>query len=240
MKLKLAFLLFIFGIFSLTNVSAQKQAAKDTSENMSRVILFEGGLDLSSPLRTYAQRVDDTGFGFVGKVLVQTRPDGASFMGLAMYYHSYESASVDYLDFFNNVSINVRDKVSTHDIGLDYVFRHFPGYVIGRFEPYIEASLGMKWMYSTFSTRDLDTQESYDFDFLQNDLVFTYGAILGTQVYVKNNWFINISIGYYGSASATYHGREDGLSGIDAIDFFRLNTTLTDLLRTNIGATWAF
>lgn len=240
MKHKLIFLFFLMGMTWCTAILAQEGEHFDTLDNASRVVLIEGGMDFSLPLRTYADRVNTFGFGFAGKFLIQTKSESGTFIGMGGYYHSYENAIVNYIDFFDNVQINVADRVATHDIGLECYARHFPGYVFWRFEPYIETSIGVKWIYSTSTSTDVDTNESLNFDFIQNDLAFTYGASVGTQIHIKDTWFVNASIGYYGSTSATYHGRETGLTGIDAIDYFRLNTSLTDVMRINVGVTWAF
>lgn len=238
MKLSLVISTILISLFSFTTAVGQED--QDTTTYYGKVIIGEIGLDLVQPMRTYAGRVQSTGVGLVIKGLVQRSEGATLFMGGSFYYHSYESFSVNYIDFFNNVQIEVNEVASTHDLGLDYLIRKYPGWVLGRFELYVEGSLGVKWIYTTISSRDVESGDNLGFDFFQNDLAFNYGANLGLQVYLLDNYFINITAGYFGSTSVTYHGRDEDLSGPDAIDSFRLNTSLTDVLRYNLGLTWTF
>ena len=242
MKLSLVISTILISLFSYSTTVGQEiqEEGQDTTSYYGKVIITEIGLDVVQPLRTYADRTLTGGIGFALKALIQRREGGTVFLGGSFYYHGFESSNVLYTDFFNNVAINVRDKVSTQDMGLDFVMRKYPGLVLGRFELYVEGSLGMKWIYTTLTSTDTDSNQNLNFDFLQNDIAFTYGANLGMQVYLTDNYFLNFSTGYFGSTSVTYYGRQEGLGGVEAIDAFRLNTSLTDLLRYQLGVTWTF
>ena len=161
MKLSLLISTILISLFSYSTAVGQEEQdeIQDTTTYYGKVIITEVGLDVVQPLRTYADRTLSGGIGFALKALIQRHEGGTVFLGGGFYYHGFESSRVQYTDFFNNVAISVSDKVSTHDIGLDFVMRKYPGVVFGRFELYVEGSLGMKWIYTTLTSTDIESNQ---------------------------------------------------------------------------------
>ncbi len=216
------------------------QETQDTTDQGVRLYIFEFSADLVNPISTFGDRLDNLGLGASVLALKQRAVDNPGFLGLQTAYHFYETQAVDYVDIFNNINVNVRDRVSTHDISLSTVYRHYPDLVFGPLEFYVQANLGLRWFYTTLRSTDTDVDESLDFRFLQNAWLINGGAGIGFNLDIQQSVLLNFSMHYETGSTGTYYAKEEGLSGIDAIDFFRRNTSSLDQVVYKIGVTWLY
>ncbi len=237
------YILLRIGIFLTTvlfSINLVSQAESDTTEQGISLYIFELSGEIVDPISTFGDRLINKGIGLSGTALKQRAVDSPGFLGLHLSYHFYESQSVDYQDIFSGVSVNIRDRVSTHDISLGAIYRHYPDLVLGPIEFYAQAGLGLRWFYTVLSSTDVDIDESLDFRFLNNAWLITGGVGLGFHVDIKQSVLLNFGIHYQTGSTGSYYAKEDGLNGPDAIDYFRRNTSSLDQLIYKFGVSWLY
>ena len=106
---------------------------------------------------------------------------------------------------------------------------------------FMEFKTGFNWMATQTSYTRPDSEEA-ESRFNKNDLVGNYGAALGLHIPIHDNSYLQLKIGYIAGLSAYhYTKKQNAPTPVDStIEAFQLQKSTTDVLKWDIGYTFAF
>jgi len=225
----------------------QDEYVEDVVYEIKRVHLLDINFSLVLPQNSFKNRVGDAVFpGVQFGYYYQLEKSKPIFMGIDFNYHQLSSYTSNYDLNFTNVSANVDGRVSSNVIGLDALFKFYPSFRIGPIEPYFQGHLGGKWLYAYLSETGYyyGRNEDYsDAKILSGDLVLSYGAAIGIQVFIHDNYYFNTKLLYQNSLSGKYYNRkepEDLGNIIYPEEAFNEVSSTTTVVRLDIGLTFTF
>ncbi|MEE9437569.1 MAG: hypothetical protein V3V14_01130 [Saprospiraceae bacterium] len=204
----------LYIIFLITfnyTISAQSEAIinEEIDEELDeRVGLFEGGFSLYLPTGTYKEKLGvSSRSGFNLGYFYQLIPENPAFIGVEFYYMYIGKVSKEYVDIIDNESIDISGTIVSQSLGINLIGRYYPSIQIGIVEPYFEGRLGPKWM-NTFLNESgvFFNDELYEeSDFVEGDIVLSYGFGAGIQIDLKSNVYFNFKTVFQNSLSGEYY-----------------------------------
>ncbi|MBK9735702.1 MAG: hypothetical protein IPO92_12340 [Saprospiraceae bacterium] len=200
---------------------------------------FEINLCAIKPIGAFKKNIPSTKPGIEIAYLRQIKAEKPLFWGLSFYYTQLGNSSATLEEFLDFALVDFNYSTTSNLMGLNGKFRFYPDISLGRLEPYLEAQLGYKWLYTgTTKTLASDT-ESSDFMFEESNFSLTYGISAGLNYRVKENVYINFKANYLPGLSTAYYAKDkNNQIEFSSIDQFNLKNSTTDILRWDLGVTF--
>ena len=243
---------FIFFFFLFTTSIAYTQDEQVDSVGFDEIYepvklnFFEGNFSTFVPSGKFLQSVDQSRFyGFSVAYLRQLEKEKPAFIGLELYHTFMGTLSRTYSKAVDTEVIDVNGVMGSSALGLNLMGRYYRNLKIGPVEPFFELHFGGKWLYSYLSESGFfSTDESYDnFDFIDGDIVLTYGGAFGFQVYLSQNIYLSLKGSYQVANSAEFYkkiGDEINVFPLFPIDGFEIVNTTTNNFKIDIGFTFLY
>ena len=228
-------LVFVFLLFTGIVIAQDDQEFEDAP--LTRLVIPEIGLSLSYPSGVFDSRQTRNGFGFEGGVHFQMDPLKPFTLGLNVNYNYYGGFNEEFIDFFDGISINVDERVSSHIITILPSARYYLPLDFRDIKVYTEFSFGAKILYTTLSLEDTDGGDAIsEFEFVQSDLSLSYGVGLGVNIPLVDYIFFNGRVAYNPGVSAEYYARGDvPRNNTSSLDAFELHKTSTNVISLTLG-----
>ena len=206
-----------------------------------KVNFIEGNVTFMKPLGFFSKNIPEAKLGFEFGYLRQLKVDQPLFWGLSCYYNDLGSngAVVQEVIEFNVFDVNYT--TTSNLLGFNGKLRFYPAIYFRKFEFYIEAQLGYKWLFTNTTRTIADDSDSSDLNTEKGALSLTYGAAAGFNLPVKNDWFINFRINYLPGLSVPYYIlNNQNIINYSTLDGFDLKRSVTDIFRMDFGITYKF
>lgn len=249
--LKLWFCLLL--VVSLANSVFSQQSGSDSTftvqtyndndyNEAANINFLNMGLGSMIPKNAFGQKLDKSLFNFNVSYFRQIKKYKPFFAGFEFAYAQIDSYNSDVPVTNDDGSISYwNENVTSNVMHFNLVGRYFLPVSVWRIEPFVEFNYGMQWFGTNSTLTDGDSEDS-DSEYLKNDLVGKYGFASGFNFRVKDNYYGLFRIGYDSGLSAYYYTLKDkfSLPLNYVIDAFSLQKTTTDVLKWDIGFTFAF
>ena len=207
--------------------------------SQSKINFFEINLCAIQPEGAFKKNNPSINPGVEIAYLRQLKDDNPLFWGLSFYYTQLGNSRATLEEFLDFALVNFDYSTTSHLMGLNGKFRFYPNIYLGRLEPYIEAQLGYKWLY-TGTTKILATDnESSDFMIENSSFSLSYGIAAGLNFRIKDNIYINFRANYMPGLSTSYYAKDKhNQIEFSSIDQFNIKNSTTDILKWDLGVTF--
>lgn len=219
------------------------QSINDKDYNETANINFLNvGLGSLTPKNAFGQKIDKSLFNLNISYFRQIKKYKPFFAGFEFAYSQIGSYNADVPVTNDDGTIEYwNEAVTSNVMHFNLIGRYFLPVSVWRIEPFVEFNYGMQWFGTNSTLNEPDSEES-DSESLKNDIVGKYGFATGLNFRIKDNYYGLFRIGYDSGLSAYYYTRKDNfpLPLNYVIDAFSLQKTTTDVLKWDIGFTFAF
>ena len=248
MKIWFFTLLFVAGYINIMAQSEPENSVEEdnyTEEESYKLYFIEPSLSLHIPQGRFARNIADEVFlGFSLAALIQAKADAPLFLGAEFQYAQLDNYFSSWDGFFDNGDLAEFDSnVNSSYIGLALITRYYLPFPTQILQPYVEGSLGGRYMYSYQTTTSFfdGFEEDATSTFEQSDFNVFYGAAFGFQVLMADNTFLNIKTRYSIGQSASYDVVRENVGAIeDAIAAFETKQSPVNFIKVDIGITQIF
>lgn len=226
---KFSFVLVILSICCPIGMIAQTYDNGEEDE-LYKLKMVNLSFEIVSPQGRYQDQLGETGWGISYSFLKELTIEKPSYMGIDVFWNRFFSSS----DFFTNgVGVPIEDRLSGGSLGLHLVYRYYLPLPVPIFDFYVDGVMGGRFLYSLNRSFIETTGENIDIFISEKDIVASYGLGVGAQIYIKNNYFLDLNATFQNGTSGTYDGRDDStFSG-----YGQKNST-TNMIRFKIGVTY--
>ncbi len=208
-------------------------------EDYSRMHFIELNLHLSDPTAALKRNLDGAYFGFGIDYLFQLSSDRPGFIGLNFDYTFIDQASLTTFDPVDGFPFDFRTTTAMSNFSA--VYRHYLGANILGLEPFVEGSFGATSMITSTSVTSSDDAEFSEFDFNNFDVSLSYAFRGGVHYAVAQSVYITAKVGYISALSTKYDIEDDGLEAeFSSLDYFSRKSSTLDVIRYDLGVTFAF
>ncbi len=224
---------------------SDKEYFKDVSyqdEDQKNINFFTFSGGGSMPQSAFKKKVSGNLLHFNGSLLRQIYKSKPIFGGIEYGYTSIDSYNTDVEVNTNNGQEIWTSNTQSSFSSFDMIGRHYFPFGVGRFDFFGEVLLGLN-CFSTCTTlippSDNATSEGTT---NKIDLVGKYGANLGLHYKILTNYYIQARIGYQAGLSAYYYTKNQDIPAFldSSLDAFTLQKSATDVIKWDIGVTFAF
>lgn len=167
-------------------------------------------------------------------VLRQGKPEQPHFWGGRMEFQHHSSARAIGFDTLRFTDLDYR--TSSNSVVLAAVYRFYLPRQIGPFAPFVDASIGGRFLY-TFTTtayNDGTDDSNFDYDLTRLTLHFGFGA--GLQMHIMDDVFASAKVAYQWSPSTSYLARTDEPNFPQSSrDFFERRSTPFTVITIDLG-----
>jgi len=217
-------------IVLLTTITAYSQSEEFSDEDEAQVSFVDISIDRVYPQNTFKDGLNKNLWGFSLAVLGQRKSKNVDYFGLKFDYAHLGSNTANFA--------LVDERTGSNHFSIQFLYRLYPNFYIGRIEPYFEASLGPQFFYTVTTLTFLDDNTS-DVDFDEFDWGLSYGLSFGVSVHVYGQVFIYYKVGYFSGTSITYLIETENTSTIP-IENFSPRTSQTNNVRMQFGVAVSF
>lgn len=206
------------------------------------VNFFNLGLGAFVPRNAMNQKLDKSLFSFNLSYFRQLFKYKPFFAGFEFAYARIdgETAEIEYIydDGFKEL---IDDRVTSDVKQFNFIGRYYLPMQVWVIDPFVEFGYNLQW-YSTSSTLLFDGEDNSEIDYIKNDLVGQYGISAGLNFQIFENSYGLFRMGYYSGLSAFYYTQKDNINFAPnrTIDYFDLQKSATDMIKWDIGFTFAF
>jgi hypothetical protein len=211
------------------------------STEIPKINLVDIGFLINVPKKGFNRYHSAPIFGFYGSYHRQFRSESPLFLGFNIGYNSIDNYKAEVERLFDNFSEIWDGSTTSSVMDFNMSARYFVEARFWRIEPYVEPAIGFNWFFTNTTFTFPDSEES-DFDNNQSDVVITYGGAIGFMIYITNNYYANLSLGYYPGLSAEYYVEKDIQESLynTTLQGFELKKSTSDMLRIKAGFNIAF
>lgn len=213
---------------------------QDSESESSRINFAELYFDIGNPVNSYGSRVSNPSIGFSGLFLTQYAPDSPKFIGVEFNYLFFDSYSVIDDLLIEGTNIEVRDRTSTHELGLNLLGRYYLPYNISKLEFFADMRFGIRWLYAYTSLNDIEINENISSDISSSGFSINLGLGLGLQFPVSDQISLSTKLIYNAGTKTDYYARLDNEPSEFSEDAFQTFNSTIDLLSYSIGLSWLF
>jgi hypothetical protein len=199
------------------------------------------GVGAMTPQNAFKNKVSENLFQFNVSLFRQIKKYKPFFAGFEFAYAEIDVFSSDVEYVFDDGSVEfLPDNVRSDIKQFNLIGRYYLPISFWVIDPFAEFGYNAQW-YSTKSTIDLGNDES-DQKYVKNDLVGQYGFAAGLNFRVKGDYYGLVRIGYYSGLSAYYYTLKENTNyqTNSTINYFALQKTATDMIKWDVGFTFAF
>ncbi len=243
------YILLLFLSFIICAASAQSQDVEFSEEmeedEISRVHFLDVNFSMYAPIDAFSEKIDKSLlYGLSLGYLLQLQKEKPSFIGIEAFHMNLGSFSRDYDAVVGNEQLEVSGRVASNALGINLNYRYYPPIKLSRIEPYVEGSLGVKWMYTYLSESGVFlNDETYEsFDILSGEWVLAYGGALGFQIHISDIYYLNLKTAYHFAVSGEYQKKIGENLGF--VEFpqeaFEVVQSATNVIKMDIGMTFLF
>lgn len=206
-----------------------------------KVNFIDFGLQSGIPQAAFKQNRTAMLGGFYIDYSRQFRSESPLFIGGSIAYLYMDGFSAEVEREFDGF-VEIWDGSTTSSlINFNAGAKYFLDLQFWRIEPYLEGSIGANWFFTNTSFSFPDSDES-DNNFEGGEIVLSYGGGVGLMFYLTDNYYLNLSGGYYPGLSAKYFLEKAEKPAVlsTTIQGFEHKKSTTDMLRLKLGFTIAF
>jgi len=197
--------------------------------------LFEANLEGMNPVNAFGRNARGGLAGFSLSVLRERKLNGPIFWGGSTYLSYLGSHTTNYVD--NLTFEEVNDQAISLIMGLDFVLRYYTDFYLGPVEPFFEAMIGPRVMYSYTSTSTLSSNTS-SFNVNSWDTSLAYGVGAGVHTTIRGIYGVNTKIIFHPGFISRYIVKGDDTDTIQSdnpLDYFMTESSTTDVFRFQLG-----
>lgn len=212
-------------------------------EPQGKLYMIEAMLDLGIPQAKFGDNLGGLKVGFGLNARFQLKRANPGFFGFDLYAYPVGSESDIIIDFVNGFDVQIRRQANLWITGGNLVYRYYPDLQFWVFEPYFEALIGMKWLFTTYNETDTDSDNNLLFEFAESSVSFSYGLSGGLQIPISDIMYFNIRTSYLLGNSVPYNVRDEQANGSntdDPRDYFEIKNSATDLFKMQLGLSFIF
>lgn len=208
----------------------------------SNINFLNVGLGALNPKNAFGQKLDKSLFHLNFSYFRQIKKYKPFFAGFEFGYSHIDSYNADieiltdegFTEYWN-------EAVNSNLYQFNLIGRYYLPARFWKIDPFVEFNYGLQW-FSTTSRLDVPDSEDSESESVKNDLVGKYGFAAGFNLMVTENYYGFFRIGYDAGLSAYYYTlkEEFDLPLEYTIDAFDLQKSTTDVLKWDIGFTFAF
>ncbi|MBK9254350.1 MAG: hypothetical protein IPM42_02555 [Saprospiraceae bacterium] len=179
-------------------------------------------------------------FGLDLGYMRQFKPESPLFWGFNTYYTHLGNRSAVITEFVDNILIDLDYNTNSQLLGFNGVMRFYPDIKLFKAEFFGELLLGYKWFFTTTS-KTIPNTEDVDLNMERGRLSFNYGVSVGCNIPLSRSWYGNVRLSFLPGQSTSYYVVNDENNiRFSSLEAFTLKNSATDLLRWDIGVTFAF
>lgn len=165
------------------------------------------------------------------------------FAGIEFSYSQLSSYSSE-VTYTSNSSSSIWSVTTTSDLKtFDLIGRHYLPIRFSRVDPFLEFDLGCQWFGTKTNFSPPNSEDPSESEYDKNDLVLRYGLLGGLHINIKDDYFLQIRLGYLSGLSANYFIKKNEIpTKIEesTIEAFDLKSTSTPILKWDIGFSYSF
>jgi hypothetical protein len=231
MQTKVLILLLLAITFTVSNLSAQ-----DEFDYKFNIAGFD--INLSIPGGIFGKNLDNMVIGGAGfHYLRQYAPDKPFFIGGRLGYQ-YLTGTEAAIARINPSGIEELwdGKTNSQFVKLNGTARYYIDIGRGKITPYLQASVGWNWFYTSTYLSFRDSDESV-FDIEKSDIAFNYSGGAGANYALDYNWHLNFSMELdNGQASFYYVRRDENYEPLNSpVEKMALKKSVTNYIGWTLG-----
>jgi len=206
--------------------------------NFKKSILLGGNLQFGIPQGAMRRVSDKSSWGFGGSFLSRINQEKPIYAGIDFSIQTFDRETLFDEEFINGVLEEFRVTTKNHVMNAHFLVRYQPE-VNFFVQPFVEGLLGTKWFYTRTAVTDANnSQETLSSDIDRGDWGASFGAAVGFQINLSNNYlYLEGRCAYLKGTSVEYLVRNPDVSGgfLDPIEAFEPQNSVSDLLIPQIG-----
>lgn len=212
------------------------------NEPSGKVSMITFGLGGMTPQGAFSKKHPDPIFQLNLGYLRQIKPEKPLFSGIELGYGIMDQYAAD-IDFVVDGETESWDVTSTSQfLTLELIGRYYLPLKINKLEFFSELNFGGNLFFTTTTFNPPDADESGDTEWEKSDFSLKYGVGLGCNFPVTDNIYVHGRFSYIaGLSTAFYILKEENITIKEStIEAFDLQKSTTDVLKWDIGVTFAF
>lgn len=224
---------------SLVNLNyAQEAPAADGA----RVRMLSFGIGGLRPKAAFGKKLTGSQFQFNVSFIDQVKPAKPLFAGIELGYAHLEGLNAELPFVVDGESEDWDVTTNSQLLSLDLLARYYLPLRVSTLEFFSEFNVGGNLFFTTTAFSPPDVDEMGDTDWENTDFAMRYGVGMGCNYPVSDKIYIQARIGYTAGLSAEYFTlKKETVQIVDStIESFELQKSTTDVLKWDIGVTFAF
>lgn len=236
-------------LFNIVAIQAQTDTAYvyeedyyEEEEASSLANIFDINLLVGQGQGLFDTYLDGPKYGLSATMFWQKGEGEPSFFGVRWQYQHIRSFSHKYSDGSQGYPIEFDSRTSSNMMALAGVYRFFLPWRVWRIEPYLEASAGVRGLYTFTSTVAVDDEDAGgDFGYEKFAVSPLFGAGLGLMAPIAADYYITARVSYEGGLSTTFWAPRPLPARVtSSYDAFVERTAPPNLLQYEVGMAYLF
>lgn len=199
--------------------------------------------ELTKPINTFGDRMNDDAVGIGLAYLWQTKPESQVFMGIDFQWAPFYRVSTDFIDVVDGISTSLRERTRTTLWSSHFVTRFHPFNNFPVVDPFVEGLIGSKMIMTNTNISIVNTGENIDFIIDKTTFSFSYGFSAGFQIHLRDYRYYLFTKGTFlrGTSSEFFAIPEElaGQSNLTISNLDELNAPI-DIVRWQVGLSVTF
>jgi hypothetical protein len=220
-------------------INASEMTYKEPSDKVSMITFGLGGM---TPQGAFSRKHPDLIFQINLGYLRQIKPEKPLFGGIELGYGIMDQYTAD-IDFVVEGETETWEVISTSQfLTFELIGRYYLPLKINKLEFFSEFNFGGNLFFTTTTFTPPDADDSSDTEWEKSDFSMKYGIGLGCNFPVSDNIYVHGRFSYIAGLSTAYYTlKPETITLQDStIEAFDLQKSTTDVLKWDLGVTFAF
>ena len=172
----------------------------------------------------------------------QVKAESPLFAGFELGYSNLQSYGTTLPFIVDGVTEDWNVETKSQILYLELSTRYYFPFKIYTLDFFSEFGLGTNILFTTTAFTPPNSEEASETDTDKSSITLRYGAGLGFHLPIYDMIYIQGRVHYAGGLSTRYYGLKDRIDPIvdSTIEAFELQKSTTDILKWDIGLTFAF
>jgi hypothetical protein len=186
--------------------------------------------------------LDANGYGGSGSHLIQLFKESPMFLGYSIGLRQFQLRSVTFEEFIDGRNVEFKESMGMSYFQASGAFRYYLPLPWYSFQMYLQGEAGYLASYSVFQVKDVDLEETTDWELENWDGALMYQFSVGFNIPLANNVYLRMEVGYLYSNSHTFYASDisKNQKKLFVRDYFKEKKAPYEAFYTQIGVTFAF
>ncbi len=235
-------LLMATTIHSFVSAQAGEDSLKVNGSQNAKVYMVSAAIGGLQPSGAFKKKIQDMQTQFNLSGFGQVKAESPLFAGFELGYSNLQRYGTTLPFIVDGITEDWSVETKSQILYMEISTRYYFPFKIYTLDFFSEFGIGTNILFTTTAFTPPNSEEASETDTDKSSVTLRYGAGLGFHLPIYEMIYIQGRVNYAGGLSTQYYGLKDRIEPIvdSTIEAFELQKSTTDILKWDIGLTFAF